>query len=78
MFSATWPREVRNLASDFQKNAVHLNVNKIISKKLAIKSVFLFQLKVGSLDMAANHNIVQNVEIIEDHLKYYLKGEKDN
>ena len=39
MFSATWPKEVRSLASDFQKDAAFLNV--------------------GSLELAANHNILQ-------------------
>ncbi|KAF7633844.1 hypothetical protein Mgra_00006702 [Meloidogyne graminicola] len=42
MFSATWPKEVRALASDFQTNPVHLHV--------------------GSLELAANHNIQQHVE----------------
>lgn len=54
MFSATWPREVRNLALDFQKNAVHLNVNKIISKKLANKSVFYFNWR-------SDHSIWQQI-----------------
>jgi superfamily II DNA/RNA helicase len=49
MFSATWPKEVRNLAADFQKDPVFLNV--------------------GSMDLAANHNIKQIVEIVEEHQK---------
>ncbi|KAI1720891.1 DEAD/DEAH box helicase domain-containing protein [Ditylenchus destructor] len=49
MFSATWPREVRQLASDFQKDAVFLNV--------------------GSLELAANHNIKQFVEVIDEYKK---------
>ncbi|KAI1695615.1 DEAD/DEAH box helicase domain-containing protein [Ditylenchus destructor] len=49
MFSATWPRDVRQLASDFQKDAVFLNV--------------------GSLELAANHNIKQLVEIVQEHQK---------
>uniref|UniRef100_A0A915DYV6 RNA helicase n=1 Tax=Ditylenchus dipsaci TaxID=166011 RepID=A0A915DYV6_9BILA len=49
MFSATWPREVRNLASDFQKDAVYLNV--------------------GSLELSANHNIRQVIEVIEERSK---------
>lgn len=49
MFSATWPREVRKLASDFQNDAVFLNV--------------------GSLELAANHNIKQFVEVIEENRK---------
>ena len=39
MFSATWPKEVRALAADFQRDAAFLNV--------------------GSLELAANHNITQ-------------------
>lgn len=46
MFSATWPKEVRALASDFQKNPVFLNV--------------------GSLELAASHNIHQTVEVLEE------------
>uniref|UniRef100_A0A914RF79 Helicase C-terminal domain-containing protein n=1 Tax=Parascaris equorum TaxID=6256 RepID=A0A914RF79_PAREQ len=42
MFSATWPKDVRKLAMDFQTEAAHLNV--------------------GSLELAANHNITQIVE----------------
>uniref|UniRef100_A0A914MRL9 RNA helicase n=1 Tax=Meloidogyne incognita TaxID=6306 RepID=A0A914MRL9_MELIC len=46
MFSATWPKEVRTLAADFQNNPVHLHV--------------------GSLELAANHNIQQHIEIIDE------------
>ena len=49
MFSATWPKEVRNLAADFQKNAAYLNV--------------------GSLELAANHDISQVVEVIDEYEK---------
>ncbi|CAH0546381.1 unnamed protein product [Brassicogethes aeneus] len=49
MWSATWPPEVRNLAEDFFKNYVQLNV--------------------GSLELCANHNIVQNVEVCEEDEK---------
>ncbi|XGW06913.1 hypothetical protein V3C99_016879 [Haemonchus contortus] len=49
MFSATWPKEVRALASDFQKDAAFLNV--------------------GSMELAANHNITQFVDVIEEHAK---------
>ena len=43
MFSATWPKEVRELAADFQVNPVFLNV--------------------GSMEISANHNITQVVEV---------------
>uniref|UniRef100_A0A915EF03 RNA helicase n=1 Tax=Ditylenchus dipsaci TaxID=166011 RepID=A0A915EF03_9BILA len=49
MFSATWPKEIQNLARDFQKDAVQLNV--------------------GSLELSANHNIEQHVEVIEEFNK---------
>lgn len=49
MFSATWPREVSKLASDFQKNPVFLNV--------------------GSMELSANHNIEQHVEVLDEHQK---------
>jgi len=49
MFSATWPKEVRQLASDFLHNPIHLNI--------------------GSEELAANHNIVQNVQVIDEELK---------
>lgn len=46
MFSATWPKEVRNLAADFQVDPVHL--------------------QVGSMELAANHNITQHVELVDE------------
>uniref|UniRef100_A0A915AEL0 RNA helicase n=1 Tax=Parascaris univalens TaxID=6257 RepID=A0A915AEL0_PARUN len=49
MFSATWPKEVRALASDFQSDHAFLNV--------------------GSLELAANHNITQVVEVVEEYQK---------
>ena len=49
MFSATWPKEVRNLAKDFQNDPVFLNV--------------------GSLELAANHNIEQIVEVVDEYGK---------
>jgi superfamily II DNA/RNA helicase len=49
MFSATWPKEVRQLACDFQVDPVFLNV--------------------GSLEIAANHNIEQHVEVMDEYRK---------
>ncbi|KAI6171199.1 hypothetical protein M3Y97_01073600 [Aphelenchoides bicaudatus] len=49
MFSATWPKEVRTLAMDFQKDPVFLNV--------------------GSMEIAANHNIEQVVEVVDEYGK---------
>lgn len=49
MFSATWPKEVRSLASSFLKNPIFLNV--------------------GSLELSANHNIDQNVFVVNEYDK---------
>ncbi|KAF8250855.1 P-loop containing nucleoside triphosphate hydrolase protein [Wilcoxina mikolae CBS 423.85] len=49
MWSATWPKEVRQLASDFLHDFIQVNV--------------------GSLDLSANHNIQQIVEVMNDHDK---------
>ncbi|XP_069164278.1 probable ATP-dependent RNA helicase DDX17 isoform X3 [Procambarus clarkii] len=46
MWSATWPKEVRNLAEDFLKDYIQLNV--------------------GSLSLAANHNILQIVDVCQE------------
>jgi len=46
MWSATWPKEVRNLAEDFLKDYIQLNV--------------------GSLTLAANHNILQIVDVCQE------------
>jgi len=50
MWSATWPREVRNLANDFLRD--------------------FYQVTVGSLELAANKDITQYVEVVEDSDKY--------
>jgi len=49
MWSATWPKEVRNLAEDFLQDYVQINI--------------------GSLQLAANHNILQIVDVCEDYEK---------
>jgi len=49
MFSATWPKEVRTLAADFQTDSAFLNV--------------------GSMELSANHNITQKIEIMEEQEK---------
>lgn len=49
MFPATWPKEVRAMAADFQQDAAYLNV--------------------GSLELAANHNITQIVEVTPEYDK---------
>lgn len=49
MWSATWPQEVRKLASDFLTNYVQINI--------------------GSLQMSANHNILQIVDVCQEHEK---------
>ncbi|KAI6203143.1 DNA RNA helicase domain containing protein [Aphelenchoides besseyi] len=50
MFSATWPKEVRALAADFQVDPVFLNV--------------------GSMELSANHNIEQIIEVMDEHRKH--------
>ncbi len=50
MWSATWPREVRNMANDFLKD--------------------YYQVTVGSLELAANKDIAQHVEVVSDQEKY--------
>jgi len=49
MWSATWPREVRQLAEDFLVNYTHINI--------------------GSTELAANHDILQIVDICEEYQK---------
>lgn len=46
MWSATWPKEVRQLAEDFLKDYVQINV--------------------GALQLSANHNILQIVDVCSD------------
>jgi len=50
MWSATWPKEVRNLANDFLKD--------------------YYQVTVGSLELSANKDIEQLVEVVDDSDKY--------
>ncbi|KAH8408345.1 hypothetical protein KR215_003440 [Drosophila sulfurigaster] len=49
MWSATWPKEVRQLAEDFLGNYMQINI--------------------GSLELSANHNIRQYVEVCAEHEK---------
>lgn len=49
MWSATWPKEVKNLAEDFLKDYSQINV--------------------GSLQLAANHNILQIIDVCQDYEK---------
>uniref|UniRef100_A0A8C3GB02 RNA helicase n=1 Tax=Cyclopterus lumpus TaxID=8103 RepID=A0A8C3GB02_CYCLU len=66
MWSATWPKEVRQLAEDFLKDYVQINV--------------------GALELSANHNILQIVDVcIESEKEHKLiqlmeeiMGEKEN
>lgn len=50
MWSATWPKEVRQLAEDFLKEYIQINI--------------------GALELSANHNILQIVDVC-------LENEKD-
>ncbi|XP_014604506.1 PREDICTED: ATP-dependent RNA helicase p62-like isoform X2 [Polistes canadensis] len=49
MWSATWPKEVRNLAEEYLTDYTQLNI--------------------GSLTLAANHNILQIVDVCQEHEK---------
>ncbi|XP_014242948.1 ATP-dependent RNA helicase DBP2-like [Cimex lectularius] len=49
MWSATWPKEVQNLAEEFLKNYIQVNV--------------------GSLQLSANHNILQIVDVCYENEK---------
>ena len=51
MWSATWPKDVRQLAEDFLRDSVQINV--------------------GALELSANHNILQIVDVC-------METEKDN
>lgn len=51
MWSATWPKEVRQLAEDFLRDYIQINV--------------------GALELSANHNILQIVDVC-------METEKDN
>uniref|UniRef100_A0A672HWU9 RNA helicase n=1 Tax=Salarias fasciatus TaxID=181472 RepID=A0A672HWU9_SALFA len=46
MWSATWPKEVRQLAEDFLKDYIQINI--------------------GALQLSANHNILQIVDVCSD------------
>lgn len=41
-----WPKEVRQLAEDFLKDYIHINI--------------------GALELSANHNILQIVDVCHD------------
>lgn len=49
MWSATWPKEVRQLAEEYLDDYIQVNI--------------------GSLELSANHNIKQVVEVIQDYEK---------
>ncbi|XP_035793304.1 ATP-dependent RNA helicase dbp2-like [Anopheles albimanus] len=49
MWSATWPKEVRQLAEEFLADYIQINI--------------------GSLNLSANHNILQIVDVCEDYEK---------
>lgn len=49
MWSATWPKEVQALATEFLKDYVQINV--------------------GSLQLSANHNILQIIDVCQEYEK---------
>uniref|UniRef100_A0A674C8H9 RNA helicase n=1 Tax=Salmo trutta TaxID=8032 RepID=A0A674C8H9_SALTR len=61
MWSATWPKDVRQLAEDFLKDYVQINV--------------------GALELSANHNILQIVDVCTEKLSLLMEeimAEKEN
>lgn len=50
MWSATWPKEVQQLANEF------LSPDRV-------------QLKIGNEDLAANHRVIQIIDVVQDHEK---------
>lgn len=54
MWSATWPKEVRQLAEDFLHDYVQINV--------------------GNLELSANHNILQIVDVCMESEKDHKYG----
>ncbi|KAL7694986.1 DEAD box RNA helicase [Lotmaria passim] len=83
MFSATWPREIQNLAASFQKNWIRINVGSM--ELLANKDVtqnFILTTEAGKLD--ALHKLMErhrNQRVLvfcktkktADYLEYQLK-----
>lgn len=49
MFSATWPKEVKNLAEEYLQDYVQINI--------------------GSLNLSANHNILQIIDVCDENEK---------
>uniref|UniRef100_A0A8D9FES4 RNA helicase n=1 Tax=Cacopsylla melanoneura TaxID=428564 RepID=A0A8D9FES4_9HEMI len=49
MWSATWPKEVKQLAEEYLNDYIQVNI--------------------GSLQLSANHNIQQVIEVVQDHEK---------
>lgn len=49
MFSATWPKEVKNLAEEYLQDYIQINI--------------------GSLNLSANHNILQIIDVCDENEK---------
>lgn len=49
MFSATWPKEVKNLAEEYLQDYIQINI--------------------GSLNLSANHNILQVIDVCDENEK---------
>ncbi|XP_019614977.1 PREDICTED: probable ATP-dependent RNA helicase DDX17 [Branchiostoma belcheri] len=66
MWSATWPKEVRQLAEEFLHDYIQVNI--------------------GALSLCANHNILQIIDVVQEHEKdnklirllEEIMGEKEN
>lgn len=71
MWSATWPKEVRKLAEDFLTSYMQVCffICLIFVCNFAY-TPFSLQINIGSVSLAANHNITQIVDVCEESEKY--------
>lgn len=80
MWSATWPKEVRQLAEDFLGSYIQVCIFPLNTLMWKIRLIiiyhifcfyfnFTFQVNIGSLELSANHNIRQYVDVCNEHDK---------
>ena len=67
MFSATWPKDVQRLASVCSPLNPFFLANLIALFKDFLKD--FYQVNIGSMELTANHNITQIVEVCSDFEK---------
>lgn len=69
MWSATWPKEVQTLAEDFLNDYIQINIGIFQTEMGFALHIFISIFSPGSLNLAANHNIRQFVEICQEEEK---------